>query len=162
MASDATVECAAQVMSTVPMILRAVGPDMHRQRPEVLSFQQFGALMFINEHRGGNVSMVSERLGLTKSSASKLVEGLVERGYVSREVAAEDRRRLVLSVTAAGGSALELIHNQAISNLGAILGALTPAERSMVTLAMTLLRSALALQRPARPQISVSEEEQVR
>ncbi len=162
MTADLALECAAQVMSTLPMVMRAVGPDMHRQRPAELSFQQFGALMFISEHRGGNVSMVSQRLGLTKSSASKLVDGLVERGYVTREVAPEDRRRQVLTITGVGEDALQLIQNQAITSLSEILRALTPGERSMITLTMTLLRSALASQRPTKPHLPVLEEEQVR
>jgi len=143
MSDDPMQQCAGNVMDTFHATMRAIRPETRRSPSSDLSMQQFRALVTIKHHEGASLSLVSEHLGATISAASKLIDGLVERGYVRRETAPDDRRRLILAITQAGDKTLESVHLEAISRLAAKLVSLTPGERAMVNLAMDLLRSAI-------------------
>lgn len=60
---------------------------------------QWGALMCIEEQGESTVKDVAKALGITSSAATQLVDGLVSNGYVAREVHAEDRRRVTLTLS---------------------------------------------------------------
>lgn len=53
-------------------------------------------------NRGGSVADLIRELDVTKQAASQLIDTLVVRGYLSREINAEDRRRLTISLTDRG------------------------------------------------------------
>ncbi len=137
-------QCAGTVLDTFHMMMRALGPEARKRSPSELSFQQFRAMKTIEHNTGASLSLVSEHLGTTLSAASKLVDGLVERGYIRRETAADDRRRLILALSDAGEKMLESVHMELLSCLANRLAALSLGERSMLSLAMDLLRSTLA------------------
>ena len=136
-------QCAATVMDTFHMMMRAVGPEAHKNSAAELSMHQFRAMMTMKHHEGASLSHLSERLGTTLSAASKLIEGLVERGYVRRETAKDDRRKLILALTDTGGQAVASVHLEVVTCLAGKLATLSANERAMVDLAMDLLRSAI-------------------
>jgi DNA-binding MarR family transcriptional regulator len=74
--------------------------DLPRGGPYVL-----GAMA----NRGGGARDVIEQLGVSKQAASKLIDALVVRGYLDREVDPDDRRRLTLTVTARGRAAAGVV-----------------------------------------------------
>jgi Transcriptional regulators len=55
-------------------------------------------LLDAREHPGTGLTELCGRTGLKKSAASKLVDALVEKGYLQRAEAAGDRRALALEV----------------------------------------------------------------
>jgi DNA-binding MarR family transcriptional regulator len=55
-------------------------------------------------HGGATVVDVAEHLGVTKQSASQLVDQLVQRGYVSRGQHPDDARARLLALTAKGAA----------------------------------------------------------
>jgi DNA-binding MarR family transcriptional regulator len=67
-------------------------------------------------------------LGLTSSGTVRLVDRLVEAGYVSRG-RGSDRRSSVISLTAAGRRAAERISSARAEVLGEALSVLSPRER---------------------------------
>lgn len=60
---------------------------------------------------GGDVPLadIIRHLGISKQSAGQLVDMLVARGYLEREPDAEDRRRLVVRLTARGAHAAGVV-----------------------------------------------------
>jgi DNA-binding MarR family transcriptional regulator len=58
---------------------------------------------------GVPLAVIIERLGLSKQAAGHLVDLLVLRGYLERQVDPEDRRRLVVSPTERGAAAALVI-----------------------------------------------------
>lgn len=80
---------------------------------------------------------VIEGLGVTKQAASQLIDTLVLRGYLTREVNAEDRRRMTIELTDRGRAAASAVR-AAIEGVDAELA-------TMVTTAeLDGLRSGLA------------------
>jgi DNA-binding MarR family transcriptional regulator len=70
-----------------------------------LTLAQYRVLALV---AGGDerASLLAERLAVAKPTVTAVVDGLVERGYVSREAVEGDRRSLRLTVTKAGRQAL--------------------------------------------------------
>jgi DNA-binding MarR family transcriptional regulator len=56
-------------------------------------------------HRGGTAGDLVRQLGVSKQAASQLIDTLVVRGYLDREVNPEDRRRVTVLVTERGRAA---------------------------------------------------------
>jgi DNA-binding MarR family transcriptional regulator len=78
-------------------------------------------------HRASAVDMI-RGLGVTRQAASQLIDTMVVRGYLSREVNPADRRRLNIDLTERGRAAAEAIA-AAIERVDEELAAMiTPAE----------------------------------
>jgi DNA-binding MarR family transcriptional regulator len=82
---------------SIKVQLAAAGfDDLPRNGPYVL-----GGLA----NRGGSAAQVIDDLGVTKQAASQLIDVLVLRGYVEREITPEDHRRMTITVTERGRAA---------------------------------------------------------
>lgn len=62
---------------------------------------------------GVQLALIIKRLGLSKQAAGHLVDLLVLRGYLDRQIDHEDRRRLVVHPTERGIAAAEVIRKAA-------------------------------------------------
>ena len=60
-------------------------------------------------NHGGSAGGLVRELGVTKQAASQLIDTLVLRGYLTRDVHAEDRRRMTIDVTERGRAAAAAI-----------------------------------------------------
>jgi DNA-binding MarR family transcriptional regulator len=65
-----------------------------------------GGLALAGDHPLG---ALIDQLQLSKQAAGQLVDALVERDYLTREVDAEDRRRLTIALSARGRSAAKIL-----------------------------------------------------
>ncbi|NEE30945.1 MarR family transcriptional regulator [Streptomyces sp. SID7982] len=105
---------------------RALIDELHRQlaeqgHPELQPAHGF-ALQMIS--RGGSITDLGRRLGVTKQAAHKTVIGLEGLGYARRQPSSTDRRRTDVVLTERGAEALALS--------GAILNQLRDAWASRV------------------------------
>jgi DNA-binding MarR family transcriptional regulator len=71
-----------------------------------LSLQQFRLLTLVDEG-GERASWLADRLALAKPTITAAVDGLVERGYLTRAADAGDRRAIRITLTEAGRRALQ-------------------------------------------------------
>lgn len=79
-------------------------------------------------NRGGSAGDLIRELGISKQAASQLIDSLVVRGYLAREVNREDRRRMTIAVTERGRAAAAAVR-AAIAVVDAELARrLSPAE----------------------------------
>jgi DNA-binding MarR family transcriptional regulator len=60
-------------------------------------------------NHGGSAVGVIRSLGVTKQAASQLIDTLVLRGYLTRQINPEDRRRMVVELTDRGRGAAEAV-----------------------------------------------------
>ena len=74
--------------------------------PHGLSEGRFAALLAISAEPGAAPARIAERLGVTRSTVTGLVDGLVRAGWAVREPDPSDRRALVLRSTSAGEALL--------------------------------------------------------
>lgn len=133
-------ECAHEVLEMTPLIMRAIRAEMRRQRGLDLSVPQFRTLAYLSYYQGASLSDAAEFIGLTLPSMSKLVDGLVARQLVTRELAASDRRRVTLALTPAGQATFQATRAATQAFLARRLAELPAEERAVVTQAMQILR----------------------
>lgn len=129
------------VLDAVPAIVRYIRSEM-RQHREGLSIPQFRALGYLARHPGASLSDVADHVGLMLPSASKMVDGLVERKLADRQVSATDRRYLTLTLTPEGHELFDSARRAAQARLTEVLSGLSPDERQIVAEAMQLLLNA--------------------
>jgi DNA-binding MarR family transcriptional regulator len=129
-------ECAHAVLDVVPLVMRCIRAEMRSHRAPDLSVPQFRALVYLSRQEGPSLSGVAEHLGLTPPSTSVMMDGLVSRGLVTRQVHSSDRRRVTLALTPAGHAAMESAHEMTGSRLAERLAELTEPERAVIVRAM--------------------------
>jgi len=106
--------------NTISAHLAAAGfDDLPRSGPFVL-----GGMA---GHRGSAVEMIRS-LGVTRQAASQLIDTLVLRGYLSREINPEDRRRMNIVLTERGRAAAAAIRAGIDQVEAELARMLTPAD----------------------------------
>ena len=94
-----------------------------------LSLTQLKALYRLGDADHRSVSELAGDLRLSIPSASRAVDGLVQRGLVERRECSDDRRTRRVRLTPAGRDTLRHVHEVRHHDLEAALAALSPAER---------------------------------
>jgi len=137
-------DCAANIMETIPTVMRLIRVTMRQRRPSEISEPQFRALIYLSRRQGTCLSEMAEDAGLTLPTVSKMVYGLVKRGFVRRRPSRVDRRRVTLSLTPLGREVLESVFAEARARLSSVLSTLSDEERAVVADAMRYLRGAFS------------------
>jgi len=94
--------CAAEILEAVPVIIGFIRSEIRSHRGADLSVPQFRTLALLSRSQGASLSVVAEFLGLSLPATSRLVNGLVEKGLVTRQISDGNRRQVALSVSARG------------------------------------------------------------
>lgn len=116
-----------------------------------LSLAQYRVLGLVAEGEAAS-SRIAEKMSVTRSSISAVVDGLVARGLIQRGARAADRRLLPLTLTAAGERALAETNTAVGERLGTVLGELDERKAGSVRTAFTNVRVALDRHRERRQQ----------
>lgn len=137
----ATPERSAEaLLDTVPLVMRTVRQFMREQGSSDLSVPQFRALGFVDRHPETSVSAVAEHLGLSVAATSRLVDALVARGLVQRQVSTIDRRFVTLVLSPEGVTVREDARRYTAQQLAAKVSDLSEAERANIMAALESLR----------------------
>ncbi|MDQ0876576.1 DNA-binding MarR family transcriptional regulator [Paenibacillus sp. V4I3] len=75
---------------------------------------------------------LADRLHLERSSVSRLVDGLVKGGFVSREINEQNRREMLISLTEKGERTIEQVRQQSIRFYQNVLQHMTEADQQLV------------------------------
>lgn len=96
-----------------------------------MSLSQVFALQEL-ENRSMSVKEIAEKLRLERSSVSRLVDGLVKGGFVSRELNEHNRREVILRLTDKGERSLERLREKSIHFYESILKDLPDVSQEKV------------------------------
>jgi DNA-binding MarR family transcriptional regulator len=132
-------DCAEEVMSAVPPVVWYMRRQMRGNRGK-LSLPQFRALVRIERDPSASMTAIAEHLGVSLSTTSRVISGLVRRGYLARQMARLDRRQARLAITAKGGEVLRTARGATRQSLGRVLQNLMTRDRDVVIEAMRILR----------------------
>jgi len=133
--------CAQSVMDVVPRVMHFIRVEMRRHGPPSLSVPQFRTLTYLKRHPGASLSDVANHLGVTRATASAMVDRLVQNGFVDRAAARDERRRSVLTLTTGGADLLESARETARQRMAEALTGLSPGQAATLIDAMALLDS---------------------
>ena len=127
------------VLDVVPVVMRPLRQQMRSHRAAGLSIPQFRSLCFIERYDGASLSAVAEHLDLSLPTVSRMINGLVERGYLERKSSEDDRRHVSLSVRGRGKSVMVEARRATQAFLVDKFAGLSARERSAVVNAMKAL-----------------------
>lgn len=134
-------QCAAEVIDAVPLVMQFMRAEMRRQGgTDLLSVPQFRALRFLSQYPGTSLSDLAEHLGVTRATASSIVERLVRRGLIERVEHPQERRRNVHTLTPSGSEHLQKARDATRSRLAGVLAELPEANLLQVVEGVTLLK----------------------
>ncbi len=114
-----------------------------------LSITQFKLLHFLLRDptgEGMSVKALGEQFSLSLAAASRAVEGLHQRGYVTRAECREDRRSKRVTLTPAGRDAITELHSTNIELLATFTSELDERQRRALADALAPLLGLLDLE----------------
>jgi DNA-binding MarR family transcriptional regulator len=100
-------------------------------KPFDLSVEQFNVLRILRGQKGkpSNMCMIQERMIAKTSNTTRLVDKLLAKELVTREVCEQNRRKMEISITAKGQSLLLELDNQFDAIEKSFSAQLTPTEQ---------------------------------
>lgn len=125
-------------MEALPRSMQAIRAEVRACPGEGLSFPQFRILAAIQRGQD-RVSEIAKIHDVSQAAMSKMVDSLVGKGWVSREIDAADRRRIDLELTAEGRRVLERTRRAARKGILPRLAGLSERERADLSRGMELL-----------------------
>jgi DNA-binding MarR family transcriptional regulator len=130
---------------TVPPAWHATRAQIRKMAAEIfhLTVEQFQVLRRIRKGID-SVSALAEANRTSRSSVSKAVDALVNKGLISRSTDAHDRRHIHLSLSGEGERVLSAIYAETEAWLAARFARLTPEELDETLRSLDLLRIAFA------------------
>jgi DNA-binding MarR family transcriptional regulator len=132
--------CARAMLDAMPAIMWFIRRQMRRHRTGGLSVPQFRALCLLDRFSTASLSLVAEHLGSSQPSASRLISGLVSRGFVTRSECEDDRRQIKLLLTARGRAVLAAAQRATQNHLADEIAHLSDDQRATIASAMTILQ----------------------
>jgi DNA-binding MarR family transcriptional regulator len=134
-------QLAREVLEVVPAVMSTIRAELRRRREGGLSLAEYRVLVYLRGRRDVSLSALAEHIGLGLPSMSKMVDGLVDEGLVSRTEASADRRKLALCLTEAGAATVEGAMAATHASLARTVSDLDPAQRAAVFDALEVMRS---------------------
>jgi len=131
--------CAAELLETLPTVTWFIRRQMRGNRRN-LSVPQFRTLVRVSHHPGTPLSDVAEHLGASLPTTSRIVAGLVKKGYLTRCGSEADRRRIALDLTTGGRAVLKAARAATQDRLEVELGRLSDPQRNTLLKAMAILQ----------------------
>lgn len=136
--------CAQELLDTLPPMMRFIRKHMRTNRSKGLSVAQFRALCFLRNMPDQNLSAVADFLGASLPTASRIVSGLVSKGFVHRCERSKDRRCVKLGLTPKGRTAMDSARLATIPRLADEIDRLEADQRAQLFAALQALRSLFA------------------
>ena len=109
---------------------RKSSADLFRMVAELdASFSQVKMLFLLEDGGEHSVKEIAERLGLSLPAASRAVDGLIQREWVTRREADTDRRSRLIALSDKGREVVDRVIRARLDTLEAFAADLTPEER---------------------------------
>ena len=112
-----------------------------------IGFTQLAALYAVAGTVTLTVGDLAEQLDRSPSATSRLVDGLVARGYLERAEEVADRRQRVLALTAEGNALLSTVDRSRADQFLAVVRPMPMAERALVAMGVAALANHAVTQR---------------
>ena len=130
MTRDQARETARDILEIIPLVMRTVAAEL-RAAGELPAPAHFGLLSILSI-RPHMLTDLASMQGVSLPTMSSSISAMVERGWVKRGAPEDDRRVVMIEVTATGRAALERVSRAAEGHLAEVLAPLdVPARRRL-------------------------------
>ncbi len=130
---------------------RSVFAFMNYIQRNNLSASQINAMFFLMDNPNSSMNSLSCKLGITRAAVSQLVDHLVNRGYVNRQVDRFDRRTKRLALTEEGMNKMKEAQMARHIWLSELVNTFTPQEQADLIPPMKLLVAGMDKLAPESP-----------
>ena len=137
-------DTAQLAIETGARLMRVVRRAIRSTPPATISLNGLRTLGYLLDTPGACLSEVAEHLLVGVPTASKLVDDLAGRGYLTRGAHVTDRRRITLTLTAEGEHFVSTAARPAQEKLAELLARLPANDHTRVREGLALLRDMLA------------------
>lgn len=137
---EPALECAVEFLEVLPLVMGSLRCEIRRDPATALTMGQFRVLSVLNWHGTCSVSQVAECLELGLPATSKIIDGMVAAGMISRRGDPSDRRRVLLEMSAAGRNELLATRAIAHNHLANLLAPLSEPDRARLLESLRALR----------------------
>jgi DNA-binding MarR family transcriptional regulator len=131
---------AREILEILPLVMRTLRTELGQ--PAALPNPGHFPLLFMLTEGPHNLSELAEKHNVTLPTMSKTISTLSGHGFVRRSQSEQDRRRVVIELTEAGGALLAKVMEDAVSHLASVLRKLSSEERQQLIEGLAVLRSA--------------------
>jgi len=130
--ADASAAEGKRILDAIRQLVRALRLfDRESQSKHGISAAQVFVLHTLSEHDMLTLNELAERTATDQSSASVVVQRLVEAGYVSRTPKKQDRRHIELRLTPKGKTVTRRSPPPAQQKILAVAASMSPRERKV-------------------------------
>jgi MarR family transcriptional regulator, lower aerobic nicotinate degradation pathway regulator len=131
-------------LENLGFVINKVGERINRQiervtTPYGLSVRQYGLLLLLRAEGPQAQIVLSERVGLDRTTVMRTVDLLEERGFVRRDPDPTDRRKHSVALTSSGAKLLTQTLTEARQAEAEVTGVLSHEEQRQLLLLLTRL-----------------------
>ena len=126
-----------QVLGVIPAVMRTLASEL-RHTEYTLAPVHFRLLVILAE-RPRNLSELAERQAVSLPTMSNSITILVQRGWVGRVRDPQDRRMVLIELTAAGRAVLSEIRGEIEVRVTELLASLSPTECDQLLAGLAIL-----------------------
>ena len=127
---------------TASRLLVAVSVRSVAAVEERVTLPQFRLLVLLHTHGETNLVTLADRLLVNPSTALRMVDRLVERGFISRQTHPESRREVLLQLTETGQDIVDEVTARRRDEISAIVSKMSTRNRAGLVRAMRAFAAA--------------------
>ena len=102
------------------------------------------SLRYVARHPGCKLADLAQHLGVVPTTASSIIDRLVERAFVTRERPETNRRTIALRLTERGAQAQARLEQEELATMQMMLDALAPEDRAPFIAAMSRIAQSVS------------------
>jgi len=133
-----SVSLSKQILDVLPKGMRNIRNEMRQSANGQLTVAQFRVLVKLAKGPTSHKA-VAEWLGITPATLTRMIDTLVERKLVQRQIDPEDRRQTILQVTGRGRKQYERLQEKAQISLQERMEFLSESEKNILAQGLDVL-----------------------
>ncbi|MFF3322661.1 MarR family winged helix-turn-helix transcriptional regulator [Streptomyces sp. NPDC002889] len=136
------VDAVTRAVLTASRLLVALSARSLASVEDRVTLHQFRLLVVLSTHGAAKLVLLAERLGVSPSTAMRMVDRLITIGLVDRQTNPDNRRETVLRLTPEGERIVEEVMSGRRKEIASIVERLDPAQRAALIAALTAFTEA--------------------
>jgi len=136
---------AIEVLDSIPLVMYFIRKQARQCNTIDISVPQIRVLAYLRLAPGASLTQLAENLGVTKATASNLIDRMVQRQLVMRCENTEERRSVKLTITKDGEQHLQEARAMVLKGLANNLEKVAQEKRRKISEGVCLLRELFRL-----------------
>lgn len=128
---------------TFSLLANCQEKEVHLAELHGLTQAEFRCLRLFGTDESLNNKTIAERMNLSPSRLTRIIDGLVKKRYIRREIDSSDRRNMKVNLSAKGKSLVQQLNKAYVDIHEEILMDIHPSQHEQLIIAMTHLLEAL-------------------